>query len=68
VDLATDRPVRLRGVGRFDLNFAPRVAVIAEAMTALVLVDACIEAGFLHPCIAPGAGTNAPARAPESDG
>ena len=53
VDLATDEPVKLCGVGRFDLNFAPRVAVIAEAMTALVLVDACIEAGHLHPCRAP---------------
>jgi len=49
VDLETAEPVKVSGVGRFDMNFAPRVAVIAEAMTALVLVDACFEAGFLHP-------------------
>lgn len=35
--------------GRFDKNFAPRVAPIAEAMAALVLADQMILAGFINP-------------------
>jgi chorismate synthase len=49
VNLATREPVELRVQGRFDLNITPRVAVVAEAMACLVLADALIEAGHLHP-------------------
>ena len=49
VDLETGMPVELRVRGRFDLNITPRVAVVAEAMACLVLADAMIEAGFIHP-------------------
>lgn len=49
VDLATGRPAHVTGEGRFDLNFTPRVAVVAEAMTAIVLVDRLIGAGEIHP-------------------
>ena len=35
--------------GRFDKNFTPRVAPIAEAMAALVIVDQLILTGLLHP-------------------
>jgi len=49
VDLGTGKPARVSGTGRFDKNFAPRVAVVAEAMLALVLVDALLESGHLHP-------------------
>jgi chorismate synthase len=35
--------------GRFDKNFAPRVAPIAEAMAALVLVDQMILTGHINP-------------------
>ncbi len=53
VNLETGESVRVSSVGRFDMNFAPRVAVIGEAMTCLVLVDALLEAGVLHPTRAP---------------
>jgi len=49
VDLDTGRPARVSGTGRFDMNFAPRVAVVAESMLALVLVDALLSSGHLHP-------------------
>ena len=49
VDLATQAPVEVRVDGRFDLNITPRVAVVAEAMTCLVLADALLEAGCIHP-------------------
>jgi chorismate synthase len=49
VDLGTGKPARVSGTGRFDMNFAPRVAVVAEAMLALVLVDALLDSGHLHP-------------------
>lgn len=49
VDVARREPVELRVRGRFDLNVAPRIAVVAEAMVALVLADAMIEAGHIHP-------------------
>ena len=49
VDLRTGRPVSLEVEGRFDLNITPRVAVVAEAMVCLVLADALIEAGSIHP-------------------
>ncbi|HWQ19563.1 MAG TPA: chorismate synthase [Methanotrichaceae archaeon] len=35
--------------GRFDKNFAPRVAPIAEAMAALVIADQMILAGYANP-------------------
>jgi chorismate synthase len=47
VDVASGEPVKISGAGRFDMNFAPRVAVVGEAMVALVLVDALMEAGRL---------------------
>jgi chorismate synthase len=49
VDLATLEPVELKVEGRFDLNITPRVGVVAEAMTCLVLADAMLEAGQIHP-------------------
>ncbi|MHC4548717.1 MAG: chorismate synthase [Planctomycetota bacterium] len=49
VDLATGKEVELRVEGRFDLNITPRVAVVAEAMACLVVADALLEAGHLHP-------------------
>jgi len=47
VDMATGEPAKISGAGRFDMNFAPRVAVVGEAMVALVLVDALMDAGLL---------------------
>jgi chorismate synthase len=35
--------------GRFDINFTPRVAPIAEAMAAIILVDELICGGYIHP-------------------
>lgn len=35
--------------GRFDKNFAPRVAPIAESMAALVIADQMILAGYINP-------------------
>jgi chorismate synthase len=35
--------------GRFDKNFAPRVAPIAESMAALVIVDQMILTGYINP-------------------
>jgi chorismate synthase len=55
VNLATGEPVALHVQGRFDLNITPRVAVVAEAMARLVLADALIEAGHLHPTRLPEA-------------
>ncbi|MHC4957711.1 MAG: chorismate synthase [Planctomycetota bacterium] len=49
VELRSGRPVSLAVDGRFDLNITPRVAVVAEAMVSLVLADALIEAGCIHP-------------------
>ena len=49
VDLASEAPAKVNGLGRFDRNFAPRAAVVAEAMTAIVLADALLKAGLLHP-------------------
>jgi len=57
VDLSTGAPVELSVRGRFDKNIAPRVAVVAEAMAALVLADALLEAGCIHPTrLAPARG------------
>jgi len=49
VDLRTGNPASLKVDGRFDLNITPRVAVVAEAMVCLVLADALLEAGCIHP-------------------
>ncbi|MEN8151061.1 MAG: chorismate synthase [Planctomycetota bacterium] len=49
VDLGTGEPARVSGKGRFDMNFAPRVAVIAESMLAFVVADALLESGHIHP-------------------
>jgi chorismate synthase len=49
VNLETGEPVELHVQGRFDLNITPRVAVVAEAMACLVLADALLEGGHLHP-------------------
>ena len=49
VDLLTGDRVSLEVDGRFDLNVTPRVAVVAEAMVCLVLADALLEAGCIHP-------------------
>lgn len=49
VDLVSGEVAEVTGDGRFDLNFTPRVAVVAEAMTAVVLVDRLICAGEIHP-------------------
>lgn len=35
--------------GRFDMNFTPRVAPIAEAMAAMVLVDEMMLSGLIDP-------------------
>jgi chorismate synthase len=35
--------------GRFDRNFAPRVAPIAESMAALVIADQMILTGYINP-------------------
>jgi len=49
VDLGTGEPARISGRGRFDMNFAPRVAVVAESMLAMVIADALLESGHVHP-------------------
>jgi len=49
VDIATGEPVALSVDGRFDKNITPRVAVVAEAMACLVLADAMLCAGCIHP-------------------
>jgi len=49
VDLESLTPVDLTLEGRFDLNITPRVAVVAEAMAALVLADELLASGHIHP-------------------
>ncbi len=49
VDLATGRACELVSEGRFDTNVTSRVAQVAEAMVALVLVDHLLLSGFVHP-------------------
>ena len=49
VDLRSGEPVEVSVDGHFDANFTPRVAVVAEAMACLVLVDHLLEGGGLHP-------------------
>lgn len=49
VDLATGEAREVISRGRFDTNLTARVAVVAEAMAALVLVDHLLLAGHVHP-------------------
>ncbi len=49
VDLVSGAAVEVSVDGHFDANFTPRVAVVAEAMACLVLVDHLLEGGGLHP-------------------
>ncbi len=56
VDFESGESARVSTTGRFDLNIAPRVAVVAEAMTAIVLADALLEDGFLPPVRVEGEG------------
>jgi chorismate synthase len=39
----------MSSTGRFDKNFTPRVAPIAESMAAIIIVDQLILTGILHP-------------------
>lgn len=41
--------IDLKFNGRFDMNFTPRVAPIAEAMAAIVLVDEMMLSGLIDP-------------------
>jgi chorismate synthase len=49
VDLEAGVAAEVASSGRFDLNFTPRVAVVAAAMTSVCLVDRLICAGEIHP-------------------
>ncbi|OIP27153.1 hypothetical protein AUK22_05885 [bacterium CG2_30_54_10] len=49
VNVALKQAVVMKYRGRFDLNFAPRVLPIAEAMASIVVADQLIRAGELHP-------------------
>ena len=49
VDLATRREVTIEVTGRHDPVIPPRAVPVVEAMAALVLVDAMLLAGRIHP-------------------
>ncbi|MBI3893368.1 MAG: chorismate synthase, partial [Candidatus Wallbacteria bacterium] len=49
VDLESGQERTIEVKGRFDRNITPRVAVVAEAMTAIVVLDHMIRSGFVHP-------------------
>ena len=49
VNWKSNEEIKLELNGRFDKNFTPRVAPIAEAMAAMVLVDEMMMAGFINP-------------------
>lgn len=49
VDLKEMKPTKITLKGRFDLNFTPRAAVLAESMAAITIVDHLIESGLIHP-------------------
>ena len=49
VDLKEMKPTMITLKGRFDINFTPRAAVLAESMAAITIVDHLIESGFVHP-------------------
>ena len=54
VDLETGEAARISGLGRFDMNFAPRAAVVGESMLALVLADEMLLAGKIDPLCVSG--------------
>ena len=47
VDLSTGEAATLRVGGRHDTCIVPRAAAVAEAMTAVVLADLALRAGFI---------------------
>jgi chorismate synthase len=47
IDILTGKTVSISCRGRHDLNFTPRVAVVAEAMLSLILVDEAISCQIL---------------------
>jgi len=47
IDLSTGKACEIQCSGRHDINFAPRVAIVGEAMLALVLADESIGCHFL---------------------
>jgi chorismate synthase len=49
VDLSTGREVTIKVEGRHDPVIPPRAVPVVEAMAALVLVDAMLLAGRIHP-------------------
>jgi chorismate synthase len=49
VDLTSGREVTIEVSGRHDPVIPPRAVPVVEAMTALVLVDAMLLAGRIHP-------------------
>jgi chorismate synthase len=65
VDLATGGEVTIQVTGRHDPVIPPRAVPVVEAMAALVLVDAMLLAGRIHPdrldAAVGGAGGGAPA-------
>jgi len=49
VDLDSRSETTIRCNGHFDTNITPRVAVIAEAMAWLTVMDQSLAAGLVHP-------------------
>lgn len=49
VDWTTMKETKIFLNGRFDINFAPRVGPVAEAMAAAVIVDQMMMAGHINP-------------------
>jgi chorismate synthase len=50
VDLESMEDVEIEIKGRHDPCICPRVVPVAEAATAMVMVDHLIRSGFIHPC------------------
>ncbi len=51
VDLEAMRETEIRVAGRHDACLAPRAAPVVEAVTAIVLADHAIRAGFIPPVL-----------------
>ena len=49
VNIKEMKETTIECIGRFDINFTPRVAPIAEAMVAIILTDELICSGYIHP-------------------
>lgn len=49
VNLNTMSETNISTMGRHDINFAPRVGPIAEAMAAMYILDQMISNGFINP-------------------